>query len=242
VTSRFVRFPRTPHLAWLGRSPVRGEKVLDETERLSFLNRQVIVEEKIDGANIGITVGPGGEVRAQNRGEYLGPGAHPQFEPLWPWIDARRSALCDALGDRLVLFGEWCFAVHSVRYDALPDWFIATDVYDRASERFWSVTRRDALSESIGIATVPLIQTGRVNFDELQHLLRTTTTRFGHELVEGLYLRVDSSHWLEARAKLVRPEFVQQIAVHWSNAPMERNRLSAAKHVKGGNRAQSFQR
>lgn len=54
----FFRFPHTPHLAWLGTVPPRSDKVLAEDEVANLLAKEVVVEEKVDGANIGFSVGP----------------------------------------------------------------------------------------------------------------------------------------------------------------------------------------
>jgi RNA ligase len=69
--SDFFRFPHTPHLAWLGREAPRDDKVLSSHDALRLLRGEVIVEEKLDGANIGISCYANGELRAQNRGQYL---------------------------------------------------------------------------------------------------------------------------------------------------------------------------
>ena len=52
----FYRFPHTPHLAWLGSAPPRDDKVLTPQEAKSFLSADVLVEEKVDGANLGFSV------------------------------------------------------------------------------------------------------------------------------------------------------------------------------------------
>ena len=52
----FVKFPSTPHLLWLGTTPARADKVLARDEAELFLRKPVTVEEKVDGANIGISV------------------------------------------------------------------------------------------------------------------------------------------------------------------------------------------
>ncbi|SEL03086.1 hypothetical protein SAMN05444354_103355 [Stigmatella aurantiaca] len=44
--------------------------------------------------------------------------------------------------------------------------------------------------------------------------------------MEGLYLRRDQGGFLETRAKLVSPEFIQGIEEHWSARPLERNVLA----------------
>jgi hypothetical protein len=64
-------------------------------------------------------------------------------------LATHESRLTETLGD-LVLFGEWCASFHTVRYDALPDWFLAFDVYDRGRAGFWSADRRGALCASLG--------------------------------------------------------------------------------------------
>ncbi|MFL5359007.1 RNA ligase family protein [Archangium sp.] len=219
----FFKFPHTPHLAWLSSAPARQDKVLSPPEVRDFLSAEVLVEEKVDGANLGLSVDPSGNLRAQNRGSFLGTRASPQFQPLWPWLEARRERLVEALGQRLMLFGEWCFAVHSVRYDALPDWFLAFDVYDREAGRFWSAARRDALLDELGLSKVPELARGRFSLAEVQKLLGPS--RLTHGSMEGLYLRRDHGGFLQARAKLVRPEFVQAIEEHWSSRPLERNVL-----------------
>jgi ATP-dependent RNA circularization protein (DNA/RNA ligase family) len=227
MTDDFFKFPHTPHLAWLSSAPVRHDKVFSPAEAREFLRGEVLVEEKVDGANLGISVGPGGELRAQNRGSYLGTRASPQFQPLWPWLEARRQQLVDALGEHLMLFGEWCFAVHSVRYDALPDWFLAFDVYDKREGRFWSSARRDALTESLGLARVPVVAKGHFTVDEVMKLFGPSS--LGPAPMEGVYLRRDEGDFLLARAKLVRSEFVQSIEEHWSSRPLERNTLAPGR-------------
>ena len=51
----FFKFPSTPHLAVLLGVDVRGDKVMSEKERDEFLRHEITVEEKIDGANLGIS-------------------------------------------------------------------------------------------------------------------------------------------------------------------------------------------
>src|SRR5690606_2076140 len=50
--TEFFRFPQTPHLAWLGEGQPRDDKVLTPDEVDALLAGEVVVEEKVDGANI----------------------------------------------------------------------------------------------------------------------------------------------------------------------------------------------
>ncbi len=222
----FFRFPHTPHLLWLGGTPPRVDKVLSPEEVAEFLGSEVVVEEKVDGANVGFSLDVAGDVQVQNRGGYIGRSAHPQFQPLWPWLDTRRQRLADFLKPNLILFGEWCFAVHTVRYECLPDWFLGFDVYDCGAGRFWSAPRRDRFLKELDVFAVPSVAHGRFTVAQLTALLGASSV--GGDLVEGLYIRRDAGEWLAARAKLVRPDFAQQITEHWKSRPLERNALAAA--------------
>lgn len=221
----FLRFPHTPHLFWLGADQPRGDKVLSPDAAARFLKGELVVEEKVDGTNVGFSVLNGALV-AQSRGEYIRGSTHPQFSPLWPWLAERQEALTQALGENLVLFGEWCYAVHSVKYDALPDWFLGFDVYDRTVGRFWSAIRRNELLRQIGILSVPELGRGHYDIRDLRVLLLGGSSRFGGAM-EGLYLRQEHDGWVHRRAKLVRAEFVQGIDKHWSKRPLERNHLKS---------------
>jgi ATP-dependent RNA circularization protein (DNA/RNA ligase family) len=225
--SDFFRFPHTPHLAWLGEGSPRNDKLLTDAEAAELLSGEIVVEEKLDGANLGISSGPDDTLRLQNRGQYLTPPWTGQFARLSSWLPTHESALAEALGNHLILFGEWCTARHSTDYSTLPDWFLAFDVYDRKEGRFWSTVRRNALAKRLGLAVVPQIFAGQINLENLKHLSLHEQSRFGSRHLEGVVIRRENSEWLEARTKLIRPDFTQAITEHWSRRGMEWNRLSS---------------
>ena len=233
VTEVFVKFPRTPHLFWQGESAPRGDKLLDPAETGALLRHPASVEEKVDGANVGLSVGPDGRLRAQSRGAYLELGTADQWKPLWRWLALRESHLVPALGPSLILFGEWCYAEHSIFYDALPDWMLVFDVYDRSAERFWSRERRDVLARHLNLSVVPLLGQGLYNAQSLKKLIGPS--RLGSAQAEGIYVRWDDDQWLTARAKAVRPGWVMASDEHWSARPLKTNRLAkqAAAESKG---------
>ncbi len=223
--TEFVRFPHTPHLAWLGAGRPRDDKVLAPEDVGDLLAGDVIVEEKIDGANLGLSVDRDGTLRGQNRGSYLDLDApHGQWKPLKRWLSTRRYALAEALGPDLILFGEWCYALHSVRYTRLPDWFLAFDVYDRRKGEFWSVDRRTEFATGLDIRTVPELGRGHYDVARLKALLGRSHVSDG--AAEGLYVRREVGGVLAARAKLVRAEFTQAIDEHWSKRRLEANQLA----------------
>lgn len=221
----FFKFPSTPHLATLPGVEIRGDKVLTESERDEFLRHEIIVEEKVDGANLGVSFDAEGSIRAQNRGAYLRLPGSGQWRKLGEWLAPRTDVLFEHLSDRYILFGEWCYAQHSVFYNRLPDWFLGFDIYDRESSRFLSSKRRDRLLEKMHISKVPGIARGSFSCPKLKKLL--SQSMLADRPAEGLYLRFDEGDWLGQRAKLVRPAFIQAVEKHWSRSAIRPNRLAA---------------
>jgi ATP-dependent RNA circularization protein (DNA/RNA ligase family) len=225
VTDTFFRFPHTPHLAWGGSVSPRGDKVLSDAEVDDLLSGQVVVEEKLDGANLGLSA-VRGRIRAQNRGDYLREPYGGQFSRLAEWLAWREDSLVNALGDNLIAFGEWCAARHSIEYDRLPDWWLLFDVYDRSVGKFWSTIRRDRFARDLDLRVVPEIHRGSVSLLELVSDLEAAS-RFGSRCMEGLVVRREDEQWLLGRAKLVHSDFSQTIDEHWRSRPIQWNRVLA---------------
>lgn len=225
--SEFFRFPHTPHLAWLGEGEPRDDKLLDPPEVEALLAGEVLIEEKLDGANLGISWGVECQLRAQNRGAYLEAPYRGQFSRLNQWLMQHLAVFQQHLPDHVILFGEWCAARHSLDYAALPDWFLVFDVYDRKAQRFWNEERRNALATQLGLSVVPILKRGRFIVKELEGLVLTGRSAYRNGRLEGLVIRQDGPQWCERRAKLVHPDFVQQIESHWRSRALEWNKLSA---------------
>jgi ATP-dependent RNA circularization protein (DNA/RNA ligase family) len=228
----FYRFPHTPHLAWLGSGEPRDDKVLSPAEAAELLRDDVVLEEKVDGANLGFSLGPGGELRVQNRGQYLAQPHAGQFARLPAWLalhgDAIAEALLEHADEGLMLFGEWCAARHSLAYTRLPNWFLLFDVLETGTGKFWSSARRNALAARLGLATTPQVARGRYALGPLKSLVATQSSRFRDGSLEGIVIRRETADWCEQRAKLVRAEFTQTIGEHWRSRRIEWNRLDTA--------------
>ena len=220
----FFRFPHTPHLAWLGEGSPRDDKVMSPTEAAALLAGEVVVEEKLDGANVGFSLAPDGSLRAQNRGQYLAEPHAGQFARLPAWLAQHGEGLRAVLTPNLIIFGEWCAARHSLDYAALPDWFLLFDVYDREAGRFWSAARRNALASSAGLVTEPPVLHGKTTVPALKQLVTTKQSHYREGSLEGVVIRNESTEWCDARAKLVRPDFTQAIDTHWRKRTLEWNR------------------
>lgn len=149
----FVSYPRTTH--------IRGSKFQDGDHDLKAVSwshlkgKHLVVEEKVDGGNFGISFSDAGEMQLQSRGHYLRGGhKEKQFSPLKQWASRWEVELYNCLGDRYVMFGEAMYAKHTCFYDTLPHYFMEFDLYDKVTERFLSTQRRMQHYVDAGVSDV----------------------------------------------------------------------------------------
>ena len=80
----FFRFPHTPHIAWLATGAPRDDKVLSPDEAHELLAGEVVLEEKLDGANLGFSVSPDGvlpeTVERPDHPWFIGVQYHPELK------------------------------------------------------------------------------------------------------------------------------------------------------------------
>ncbi|PHR97209.1 MAG: DNA ligase [Blastopirellula sp.] len=231
----FVKYPRTPHL--FGSKGTDDDKHWGEAESTQFIaDKSLIVEEKIDGTNVGIHFSQQQDLVLQCRGHLITEGMHPQYDLFKQWSVVKRTILEEMLEDRYILFGEWVYAKHSVQYRKLPHYFFEFDMYDKQQQTFISLERRLDLLEGTGVQTVPVIHTGAIEKKELQSLIGPSAfdSQFENPLtgqtdniMEGIYLRTEADGKVTGRAKFVRPEFVEKIkqSTHWQQQEMGPNLL-----------------
>lgn len=248
MTNQFElkKYPSTQHLegsqlqqgdAGYGKSAKRSDS---RTPYSSLAGRHIVVEEKLDGANSGISFSAGAELLLQSRGHYLaGGGRERQFGLMKRWAAAHETALLERLGERYVMYGEWMGKKHSVFYDHLPHYFCEFDILDRNTNAFLSTAARHDLLADSPVLAVPVLYAGVAprSLKELQaclkpSLAKTAAWRDAFEAVvareqldlakcwnqtdksdlsEGLYIKVENEGVVEARYKWVRSDFVQAI-------------------------------
>ncbi|CAM9714745.1 unnamed protein product [Ectocarpus fasciculatus] len=203
-----LKFPRTRHVVNMGAAS-RDDLVMDDREVLVvFLNHEVFVEEKIDGANMGISI-RNNKLCAQNRSHFVTSAYHSQFKLLDKWLSKHADDLWRILdSDRYILYGEWVYAKHSIHYQQLPDWFVAFDMYDKLERKFWSRPRLQEHLEGTSIRLIPLV--ARRSFSTVEELraLARVPSQFYDGPVEGVYLRRTDGPWLSERGKIVRSDFI----------------------------------
>ena len=237
----FFKYPRTPHL--FGSRGTSDDKHLGAAESYAFISDpSLIVEEKLDGTNVGIHFSSNGEMKLQCRGHEITEGMHPQYDLFKQWAYAKTSVFEEMLGDRYVLYGEWLYARHSVHYRALPHYFFEFDILHKQTGLFLDLDTRLQMLEGTGIHTVPVIHRGATSIDRLWKLIQKSAfdaqfdnpmTSATDDRMEGVYLRIETIGFVEGRAKLVRPEFVEKVkqSEHWQHQAMVPNELRPGAEI-----------
>lgn len=233
---RMIKYPRTPHLE--GSRLQAGDEDLSQIPFCEILGRHIVIEEKIDGANSAVSFDGEGHLLLQSRGHYLDGGYRERhYNLLKQWANLNCDRLYGALGSRYIMYGEWMYAKHTVFYDALPDYFMEFDIYDRERGVFLDTPSRREITDRIGIiSSVPVLGEGIYrsresvlallgdsNFITERHIevLRTVSARHGLDVerqcretdpsmtMEGLYIKLEEGGVVRDRVKFVRASFLQ---------------------------------
>lgn len=231
------RYPRTHHLEGSRLQP--GDHDLEQIPLATLRGAYCVIEEKLDGANSGMSLDDDGRLRLQSRGHELSGGPRERhFDLLKQWAHTHEEALAKRL-DGITLYGEWLYAKHTIFYDRLPHYFMEFDIRD-ASGAFWSTARRRAHLAGAPIVSVPVVFEGVVDrpasLPDLiepslyksaawRDRLRASATDAGvdpdrcavetdsSDLAEGLYIKVEdpATGLVLARYKWVRASFLTAV-------------------------------
>ncbi len=229
------KYPRTPHLEGSRLQP--GDEDLSQIPFSQIRGRHLVVEEKCDGANTGISFDESGELLLQSRGHYLTGGYRERhYNLMKQWAAVHKDSFYRILGKRYIMYGEWMYAKHTVFYDALPHYFLEFDIYDREKGFFLDTISRQKLTGRMPIASVPVLAEGVFQTEEklLALLGPSSYIREGHMealkkeaeelrldgdrqcretdssgLMEGLYIKVEENGAVVDRMKYVRAGFLQ---------------------------------
>jgi hypothetical protein len=237
----FTKYPRTPHL--FGSRGTDDDKHFGQQESLDFIaDSSLIVEEKLDGTNVGIHFTSAGRMVLQCRGHEITTGMHAQYDLFKQWTMGKRTVLEAMLEDRLLLFGEWLYARHSVHYRRLPHYFFEFDIFDKQGQVFLDLAARLEILKGTGIFTVPVVHRGPATAEKLRGLIGPSQfdSRFENpvtgrtdNLMEGLYLRTEADRCVTGRAKFVRGEFVEKVkqSEHWQHQAIVPNLLAEGADI-----------
>jgi hypothetical protein len=235
---QIYKYPRTQHIQGSRLQP--GDEDLESVPFDQIAGRHLVVEEKMDGANCGISFSPDRELQLQSRGHYLTGGRREKhFDIFKTWAGTHAAALYDVLGDRYVMYGEWLYAKHTVYYNRLPHYFMEFDILDTATGTYLSTPARKNLLQPLDIVrSVKVLHQGPIERiqDLTAHLGPSHFIGEGHmeqlgqrareqgldaerakaetdptATMEGLYIKVEENGAVAGRFKYVRASFLTTV-------------------------------
>lgn len=251
----FIKYPRTKHI--IGSGIQKGDEDLDVVRLEDLVGKFLVIEEKLDAANCGISC-VDGKVKIQSRGHFLnGSPRERHFSRLKSWVAEHAYELKEALGSRYVLFSEWMFAHHTVFYDSLPSYLMEFDIYDKEKGVFLSTNLRRLMTEPLGITPVPILFEGQItDLEQITSLVKPSLYKSKNwrinlklaaekagldvqqveqqtdmsDLAEGLYIKIETEDETIGRCKYVRPDFISKLITddaHWMNRPILPNGIAS---------------
>ena len=235
---QIYKYPRTRHLE--GSREQSGDEDLKYVKFSEIQGKYLVLEEKVDGANCGISFGRDGKMFLQSRGHFLNGGyGERQFDLFKLWAGCFEDRLHRILEDRYVMYGEWLYAKHTVFYNRLPHYFMEFDIFDKKEERFFSTRkRREFLSSVPFIKSVRVLAEGYYESlgeiekwigpslfisEEPEQAFRIQCKKSGVTpepairqtdltgIMEGIYIKVEDGDYVTDRLKFVRGSFLNTI-------------------------------
>lgn len=223
-------YPSIRHLPWNPNS--KGDKIADEQEvSVIFSAKKLYVQEKIDGANCGMTYLDGFPV-VRNRTKILRKGQEmknpslKQFASVWNWIHDRRERFVKLIEHGpYSVYGEWMVQQHGMVFDRLPEWFVAYDIYDYEKQHFLDPAVANGILKECGFSVVELemnpafnyvgdltslFQRGNgIDLSKLFEHFANMPSHFANAQREGIVVKVSDGEWITDRFKMVRQGFDQ---------------------------------
>lgn len=228
-------YPRTPHLVYKPNAQ-RADLITKEQEcQIIFTCDETYLEEKIDGASLGICYWEGSPI-IRNRNNFLQKGktghlrtpAKLQFAYVWNWFYEnihKFQELNNLAGYEVSVYGEWLLATHSCRYNNLPSYFIAYDLYDWEKCQFINTGKARSLLACAGFELPPLLHRGKIeNWEIFDKLCQELSVFSSTDIREGVYVKVCDVNFITNRFKIVRSGFIQ--GCHWSSRSLTKNKLA----------------
>jgi hypothetical protein len=231
------KYPRTRHIEGSRLQP--NDEDLESAPFDQIKGRFLVVEEKMDGANSGISFSTDGQLLLQSRGHYLTGGPREKHFTLFKrWGHTQAARLREVLEDRYLMYGEWLYAKHTVFYNELPHYFMEFDVLDKQTGLFLDTARRQTLLKNLPVVSVSVLHEGPlhslealkrmvgpsrfIRHDALEELGRICRERgldpdrIFRETdpsgeMEGLYIKVEEEGIVKERYKFIRRSFLTAV-------------------------------
>lgn len=208
---------------------IKGKHYLSKDEAKKLLGGNVIITEKLDGANTGI-IRHKDTFKLQKRGSLVGDSEHYQFKFFKAWAYQNYDKIMQ-LPKTSIIYGELMIVKHTIHYTELPDFFIPFALYDKSTSSFYPYDEFIDICKKIGLTPAPLVYQGFTDRMALYDLI-PQPSNFGSQFedgkAEGIVVWNPKNGM---RGKVVRPEFQKFMNDdgHWMHKQLTLNKLKDDK-------------
>eukprot|EP01118_Nematostelium_gracile_P016185 TRINITY_DN6645_c0_g1_i1.p1 TRINITY_DN6645_c0_g1~~TRINITY_DN6645_c0_g1_i1.p1 ORF type:complete len:228 (-),score=44.63 TRINITY_DN6645_c0_g1_i1:18-701(-) len=203
----FFKFPKTEHMAG---SCVVDDDLSMEASQLMLVGagKRLIIQEKVDGSNVSIHFNGPWDPVIQKRSGLLATKEKPQYDVFRNWCYENMEELYAILKEEYCLFGEWLWCKHGIEYDELPSYFSAFDIMRKSDGVFLSNAKVREMLKDSNICCVPNLYDGDIRRD-LDNFIPSliVKSKFGKEIAEGVYIRIEDEQKVLLRCKYRRKNF-----------------------------------
>ena len=214
------KYNRTFHVPW-SKGATNDDKIASDLSLL--IGQDIVITEKMDGSNTSL------ETQGCFARTHSGPPTHASFDGL----KALHANIKYKIPESIQLFGEWCYALHSIAYNQLPGYFMMFNARYLGENSKWASWEEVVMwAEELEVPTVPVLFQGIVASEkELKTLVETMMTLPSHcgGLREGVVIRrsaeFSDKDFSKSVMKCVRANHVQTTD-HWKDQEIVRNKLN----------------
>lgn len=175
---------------------------------------ECFVQEKIDGANFGVSWNDGPIVR--NKEHILKKGyskiktpAKKQFTSSWNWIHSHKEDIERVekkWESKITIYGEYMYAKHSIEYNKLPDVFIAYDIWSVDDNKYLAP---DIVENLLKDTNIKYIKPVKRIFNSIDEIIKESEkeSEYRDGIVEGIVLKMSDKFFCTNVFKVVNKYF-----------------------------------
>lgn len=204
-------YPRIPHLD-KNISQMTHDDVLCDGITYPIVG---YVQEKIDGSNMGVSWNDEAPI-LRNRKHILKKGyskirtpAKEQFKSAWNWVHEHKKDIqkvSDLLMSEITIYGDWMLAYHSVKYNKLPDWFVAYDIWVLEDNKFLSPSK---VEEILSQTNIHYIKPYKVTLNSVKDVIEWSEkpSDYTDAIREGIVIKTIEGDFTKDSYKVVNRFF-----------------------------------
>lgn len=217
MSEELKRHPRLAHFPF-SKGVGKNDVIINDECFSSMIDERLVYTEKLDGSNVCLT-----RDSVYSR-SHSGPASHISFLPLREF----HSKIKYFIQDDTLIFGEWCYATHSVKYKIMQDYLNIFAVRNSKTGEWGDWDDVIDAASTLGVPTVPILLIGEESSKEKikynAESLASLSSVYGHEragVVVRRYNGLRSQDGIMYGAAQCIRKCNKKITTHWTREPID---------------------